>query len=118
MVIVFHACLDRFYVEGLYRFDYESSDRSMPLPACNKQSIHLTLCPHRHCLFLATAEKFTNQVDMDLGTKYKTARSLYLKEFDQTGRRMSLAVTWHEKGSEIGVWANYKPDMPNEISAS
>ncbi len=53
---------------------------------------------------------------MDLGTKFKSAGTLYKKKFDAPGRALDLELLWKEKGSEVELGAAYKLDKQKKVS--
>lgn len=67
-----------------------------------------------HKLF--SAEAFETKAQIDLGTKFKSAGTLYKKNFDAPGRALDLELLWKEKGSEVELGAAYKLDKQKKLS--
>lgn len=62
------------------------------------------------------AENLETKAAVDLGTKYKSAGTIYHKKFDAPGRKLDLEALWTEKGSEVELAALYKPDTQKKAS--
>ena len=62
------------------------------------------------------AEDFETKVAVDLGTKFKTAGTIYKRKFDAPGRGLDLELLWKEKGSETEAGAVYKLDKQKKVS--
>lgn len=65
---------------------------------------------------VCSAEDFETKASIDLGTKFKTAGTLYKRKFDAPGRTLDLELLWKEKGSETDVGAIYKLDKQKKVS--
>lgn len=59
---------------------------------------------------------FETKAQIDLGTKFKSAGTLYKKNFDAPGRALDLELLWKEKGSEVELGAAYKLDKQKKLS--
>lgn len=59
---------------------------------------------------------FETKATIDLGTKFKSAGTIYKREFDTPGRTLDLELLWKEKGSETELGAVYKQDKQKKVS--
>ena len=62
------------------------------------------------------SEDFETKATIDLGTKFKSAGTIYKKKFDTPGRALDLELLWKEKGSETELGAVYKQDKQKKVS--
>jgi len=83
------------------------------LPACTKLITSWTGVPF---VFRVSAEDFESKAQIDLGTKFKSAGTIYKKKFDSPGRALDLELLWAEKGSQVDVGAVYKLDTQKKVS--
>lgn len=67
-------------------------------------------------MFGVYAENFESKAQVDLGTKFKSAGTIYKKKFDSPGRELDLELLWAEKGSQVDVGAVYKLDTQKKVS--
>ncbi len=67
-------------------------------------------------MFRVSAEDFESKAQIDLGTKFKSAGTIYKKKFDSPGRALDLELLWAEKGSQVDVGAVYKLDTQKKVS--
>lgn len=74
--------------------------------------------PHKlqQCATFLRAENFETKAAVDLGTKWKSAGTIYHHNFDAPGRKLDLEAFWKEKGSEVELAALYKPDAQRKAS--
>ena len=62
------------------------------------------------------SEDFETKAIIDLGTKFKSAGTIYKKKSDTPGRALDLELLWKEKGSETELGAVYKQDKQKKVS--
>ena len=62
------------------------------------------------------AENFETKAQIDVGTKFKSAGTIYHKKFDQPGRALDFELLWTEKGSAVELGAVYKLDQQKKMS--
>ncbi len=67
-------------------------------------------------MFGVCAEDFESKATIDLGTKFKSAGTIYKKKFDSPGRALDLELLWAEKGSQVEVGAVYQLDKQKKVS--
>lgn len=61
-------------------------------------------------------KNFESKATIDLGTKFKSAGTIYKKKFDSPGRALDLELLWAEQGSQVEVGAVYKLDTQKKVS--
>lgn len=85
----------------------------MLLPACSRLTANRSALQH---VFWSIAGDFETKAQIDLGTKFKSAGTIYKKKFDAPGRALDLELLWKEKGSEVELGAAYKLDKQKKVS--
>ena len=89
----------------------------MHIVACTKlrDSLVISDSPNPHT-YMCHSEDFETKAVIDLGTKFKSAGTIYKKKFDMPGRALDLELLWKEKGSETEFGAVYKQDKQKKVS--
>lgn len=89
----------------------------MCITACAKLCVSSVITvPHDFHTRMCHSEDFETKATIDLGTKFKSAGTIYKKKFDTPGRALDLELLWKEKGSETEVGAVYKQDKQKKVS--